>query len=50
MKSPNGAQQLLMALGFDSFKVMLGHKVGKQTHHTKKGPGRKCARKAKVVK
>ncbi|CAB5144344.1 hypothetical protein UFOVP147_6 [uncultured Caudovirales phage] len=37
----NTAQQLLIALGVDHVKVMLGHHKEKSAQFCKKGPGRK---------
>ena len=42
MKSLNMAQQILIACGADELRVVFGgHKRGRMTSNTKKGPGRK---------
>lgn len=41
MTPPTLAQRLLIALGVDPQKVLMGHLVGRSESHTKKGPGRK---------
>lgn len=41
MKSPNVAQQILMALGVDLQVLLMGaHRRGRFASNTKKGPGR----------
>jgi hypothetical protein len=40
MRAPTLAQRILIALGVDPQKVLMGHLVGKSKSHTKKGPGR----------
>lgn len=37
----NQAQKLMMAMGVPHDRLTLGHKLGRQPSHTKKGPGRK---------
>lgn len=41
MVPPTLAQRLLIALGVDHAKVLLGHHREKSATHTKRGPGRR---------